>query len=164
MQIEFVGDNMKASEIIKTAILASDKKQKDVAEKMGWSQQNFANKLRNNTIDADEWLSISHTLGYELKMVSKNNFTLEIQNRGFYPRAQQIVDGYAYDTEKGTAICRTPKMAGVCLELYKDLPSNRLYIVIYYNWGQQKEFIVPVTEQEAHEFCRSCGVRSSDLF
>ena len=48
-KIEIVGGDMKVSEIIKTAILSSDKQQKEVAEKMGWSPQSFANNLGIST-------------------------------------------------------------------------------------------------------------------
>ena len=77
MKIEFAGGDMKVAEIIKTAILASDKQQKEVAEKMGWSPQSFANRLKKGTIDADEWVDIAHILGYELKMVAQDGSKMQ---------------------------------------------------------------------------------------
>jgi len=157
MQMEFVGGEMKVSEIIKTAIMSSDKQQKEVADGMGWSQQALSNRLRNNSIDAEEWVAISRILGYELKMVAKDGSSVKPKVKGVYPRAQQIVGGYMYDTEKGTAICRTPKMAGASFELYRDIPTKQHYIVIYCDWGTQREIVTPITEQEARDFYKACG-------
>lgn len=156
MQIEFAGENMKVSEVIKTAILASDKQQKEVAEKMGWSPQSFANRLKKNTIDADEWVAIAHILGYELKMVAKDGSSLKAKKPRTGPRVQQMFDGYSYDTDKADALCRTPKMAGGSFELFKDLPSGRFFIVIYCDWGEQDGIITPVTDEEAAEFYKGC--------
>ncbi len=156
MRIEFAGENMKASEVIRTAILASDQKQKDVAEKMGWSPQSFANRLSKNTIDADEWVSIANILGYELKMVAKDGSSLKAKKAGTGPRIQQMFGGYSYDTDKADSLCRTPKMAGGSFELFKDLPSGRFYIVIYCDWGEQAGIITPVTDEEAAEFYTGC--------
>ncbi len=157
MKKEFTGGEMKVSDIIKTAIVSSDKQQTEVASRMGWSRQAFSNRLRNNTISADEWVAISQILGYDLKMVSKNGLEAKPKTRGVYPRAQQVVDGYLYDTERATSICRTPKMAGGCFELYRDLPTRQYFIVIYCDWGSQGELVTPITEQEAKDFYKACG-------
>ena len=162
MKIEFAGGDMKVAEIIKTAILASDKQQKEVAEKMGWSPQSFANRLKKGTIDADEWVDIAHILGYELKMVAQDGSSIQPKRRGFGPRVQQMVDGYAYDTEKADAICRTPKVAGGSFELYRDLTSKQFYIVIYCDWGSQNGIVTPVTDDEAREFYDGCGGMNAD--
>lgn len=156
-KFEIVGGDMKVSEIIKTAIQSSDTQQKEVAQKMGWSPQSFANRLKKNTIDADEWVAIAHILGYELKMVSQDGASLKAKRKGFGPRVQQMVDGYAYDTEKADAICRTPKVAGGSFEMYRDLTTRQFYIVIYCDWGTQTGIVTPVTDEEAREFYDGCG-------
>ena len=156
-KFEIAGGDMKVSEIIKTAILSSDTKQKEVANKMGWSPQSFANRLKKNTINADEWVSIAHILGYELKMVSQDGSSIQAKRKGFGPRVQQMVDGYAYDTEKADAICRTPKVAGGSFELYRDLTNQQFYIVIYCDWGAQTGIVTPVTDEEARAFYDGCG-------
>lgn len=161
-KIEIVGGDMKVSEIIKTAIQSSDTQQKEVARKMGWSPQSFANRLKKNTIDADEWVAIAHILGYELKMVSQDGASLKPKRKGFGPRVQQMVDGYAYDTEKADAICRTPKVAGGSFEMYRDLTSRQFYIVIYCDWGTQTGIVTPVTDEEAREFYDGCGGMNAD--
>lgn len=162
MKIEFAGGDMKVAEIIKTAILASDKQQKEVAEKMGWSPQSFANRLKKGTIDADEWVDIAHILGYELKMVAQDGTSIQPKRKGFGPRVQQMVDGYAYDTEKADTICRTPKIAGGSFELYRDLATKQFYIVVYCDWGTQNGIVTPVTEADAREFYNGCGGMNAD--
>lgn len=162
-KFEIVGGDMKVSEIIKTAIQSSDTQQKEVAQKMGWSPQSFANRLKKNTIDADEWVAIAHILGYELKMVSQDGASLKAKRKGFGPRVQQMVDGYAYDTEKADAICRTPKVAGGSFELYRDLTTRQFYIVIYCDWGTQTGIVTPVTDAEAREFYDGCGGMNPEL-
>ena len=64
------GDILSVSDLIKQAIAESDKQQKEVSAHMGWTPQNFANRIKNNTIDADEWVEIAKFLGYEVKMVT----------------------------------------------------------------------------------------------
>lgn len=165
MQIEFTGDGMKVSDIIKTAILASDKQQKEVAQKMGWSPQSFANRLKKGTIDADEWVKIADILGYEVKMVAADGSSLQAQKRSSSPRIQQMIDGFTYDTEKADAICRTPKLAGGSFQLFKDLSSGKFYIVIYCDWGSQEGIITPVTDEEAERFFeKCCGSSDPEIF
>ena len=161
-KFEIVGGDMKVSEMIKTAILSSEKQQKEVAEQMGWSPQSFANRLKKNTIDADEWVSIAHILGYELKMVARDGKSVQAKRKGFGPRVQQMVEGYAYDTEKADAICRTPKVAGGCFELYRDLMTRQFYIVVSCSWGKQNGIVIPITKDEAKEFYYECGGMNAD--
>ena len=60
MQVQVIGSkNMTVSEMIKQAIATKGLQQKDIAAKMGWSPQNFTNRLKNNTIDAEEWIKLA---------------------------------------------------------------------------------------------------------
>lgn len=70
MQIQVIGSNsMSVSEMIKQAIAMKGLQQKDIAVKMGWSPQNFTNRLTNYTIDAEEWVKLAAIIGYEIQMV-----------------------------------------------------------------------------------------------
>mgnify|MGYP004463616771 CR=1 FL=1 len=154
---EVAGDRMNVSELIRTASLASKTSHKKIAAKMGWSEALFSNRLRRESFSADELYKIMDILGYDLKITEKDGNEVKPKKPHVGQRVQQFIDGYVFDTEKGDAICCTPKMAGFSFELLKDLPTGKYYIAIYCDFGEQNGFINPVTEDEAIEFKRLCN-------
>ena len=145
---------MSVSDVIKQAISESDKQQKEVAAHMGWTSQNFANRIRNNTIDADEWVEIAKFLGYEVKMVNSDGVELKEKVKGVGSRVVKMVDGVTYDTEKSEAICHTSKFAESFFELYKDAEGQK-FIVLYADWIEDG-IVMTVDEDHAQKFMDAC--------
>ena len=91
MQIQVIGSNsMSVSEMIKQAIAMKGLQQKDIAVKMGWSPQNFTNRLTNNTIDAEEWVKLAAIIGYEIQMVDvESNTVLKPRRNSTGPKVKK---------------------------------------------------------------------------
>ena len=97
--------------MLNQAMLVKGVRKKDVAAKMGWSSQNFSNRLKNKTIDAEELIKLASILGYEIQMVDvESKVVLKPRKESSGPRVVQIVDGISFDTEKATSLCRSPKI------------------------------------------------------
>lgn len=144
---------MSVSDIIKKAIEDSQYQQKDVAAHMGWTPQNFQNRLRNNTIDADEWVEIAQFLGHDVIMVDHAGSDIAGQQaKGTATR--QMVGGTIYDTKTAKAICHSSKFVGTFFELYK-MESGDFFIVMYSKW-LEKGKIIPVSPAHAEEFMADC--------
>lgn len=148
------GDILSVSDVIKQAISESKKQQKEVAAHMGWTPQNLANRLKNNTIDADEWVDIANFLGYDVKMVSIDGEPLKEKKNGVGWRTVKMANGVTYDTDKSEAICHTSEFAGSFFELFKD-PEGRYFIVLYAYW-QEDGVVMPVSEKDANSFMDAC--------
>ena len=152
------GDILSVSDVIKQAIAESEMQQKEVAAHMGWTPQNFANRLKNNTVDADEWVEIAKFLGYEVKMVSSEGKELKERSKGVGSRVVQMVNGVTYDTEKSDAICHSSEFAGSFFELYMD-PEGRKFVVLYADW-QNDGIVMPVDEDHAQKFMEACKYKA----
>lgn len=149
------GDILSVSDVIKQAIAESEKQQKEVAAHMGWTPQNFANRLKNNTVDADEWVEIANFLGYDVQMVErKNGELLKERRKGVGVPVTQMVGGVIYDTNKSDAICHTNEFVGSFFELYED-SEGRKFIVLYANWFEAG-IVMPVSEPDAQKFMADC--------
>lgn len=146
---------MLVSDIIKQEIADKGVQQKDVAAFMGWTPQNFANRLRNNTVDGDEFVKITNHLGYDIKIVDSNGNTVEERKKGIGGRAVQMVDRVIYDTEKSDAICHTSEFAESFFELYKN-EEYGYFIVLYAKWTNWQGIIMPANEFYAKEFMKVC--------
>lgn len=149
-----VGEIMRVSEQIKKAIADSGIQQKEVAAHMGWTPQNFANRLRNNTVDGDEWMKIAEFIGYKVQMVDASNAPVKEQRKGIGYRTRRMADGITYDTELSSAICHTNEFVGSFFELYESA-EGRKFIVLYADWNDEG-IIMPVTEQQAQKFMDKC--------
>ena len=153
------GDILSVSDLIKQAIAESDKQQKEVSAHMGWTPQNFANRIKNNTIDADEWVEIAKFLGYEVKMVTSEGEELKEKTKGIGCRVVKMVEGVTYDTEKSEAICHTSKFTGSFFELYQD-PEGQKFIVLYADWLEDG-IVMPVDESHAQQFMDACMYKAA---
>ena len=142
---------MSVSDIIKKAIEDSPHQQKEVAAHMGWTPQNFQNRLRNNTIDADEWVEIANYLGYEVTMAPIG----EIAGQQAKGRAtRQMVGGIIYDTKAAKAICHSSTFLGTFYELYR-METGDYFIVMYSKWLEKGQ-IIPISPAHAEEFMADC--------
>lgn len=157
MQMGIIGSkNMTVSEMINQAIKAKNVQKKDVAAKMNWSQQNFANRLANGTIDAEEWKKIAKILGYEIQMVDLSTNAILKPRRASGPRVVKSIEGYTYDTDKADALCRTPKIAGSWFELFKDIASGQFFTVAYLETSGSA-CMATISKENAKQFYDDCG-------
>lgn len=162
--VEFGGDKVTVSEMIKAAASAKGITKKEVAAFMGWSAQNFANRLRNNTISGEEWLKIASYLGYEVKMYERDSGEeLKTRKRGIGPRVRQRVNNVNYDTFKADALCHTEEEFGWFLELYRD-SQGRLFVVHYTSWTDGVNLISPVGFEDAKKLYEQFGDGTEDTF
>lgn len=158
MNIPLMGsESMSVSDMINNAIAVKGFKKKDVAAQMGWSPQNFTNRLKLGTIDAEEWVKLSKILGYEIRMIDLGNgATLKLRKQSSSPRVVQQIDGYTYDTKNADAICHTPKLYGGWFELFKDIQNNKFFTVAYLETGGSSCMAL-ISESDAKQFYIDCG-------
>lgn len=158
MQRQVLGSSfMTVVEMLNQAMLAKGMKKKDVAAQMGWSSQNFSNRMKNGTIDAEEWVKISNILGYEIQMVDlSSNLVLKQRQKSTGPRVVQLVDGIQFDTDKSTSLCHTPKIYGGWFELFKDICTGEFFTVAYFETGNSA-CLARITPENAKQFYLNCG-------
>lgn len=140
---------MTPAEIVKDLINRSTMRQKEVAEKMGWTEQTISNKLRRNSLKAEEYLKMLEILGYELKIVERDTseevFT---RRKGIGERLKMMVNGVKYDTYKADAICHSDENEDIFFELYVD-QEGRYFVAQYVNWEGGINSISPIGEEDA---------------
>lgn len=155
---QVIGSNeMTVAEMLTEAMLKRGVKKKDVAKEMGWSSQNFSNRLTNATLDAEEWVKIAKFLGYEIQMVdSIDNTVLKQRNKSTGERVIQHVEGYTFDTDKATSICHSPKLYGGWFELFKDIPTGKFFTIAYFETGESA-CLATITKENAEKFYKDCG-------
>lgn len=157
--------NMNVSEMLNQAMLVKGVRKKDVAAKMGWSSQNFSNRLKNKTIDAEELIKLASILGYEIQMVDvESKVVLKPRKESSGPRVVQIVDGISFDTEKATSLCRSPKIYGGWFELFQDFATREFFTVAYFETGESA-CPARISKENAERFYLDCGGEdASDYF
>lgn len=157
--------NMNVSEMLNQAMLVKGVRKKDVAAKMGWSSQNFSNRLKNKTIDAEELIKLASILGYEIQMVDvESKAVLKPRKESSGPRVVQIVDGISFDTEKATSLCRSPKVYGGWFELFQDFATREFFTVAYFETGESA-CPARISKENAERFYLDCGGEdASDYF
>ena len=162
---QVIGSNeMTVVEMLTEAMLKRGVKKKYVAEQMGWSSQNFSNRLKNCTLDAEEWVKIAKILGYEIQMVdADSNAVLKQRNKSTGERVVQCVDGYTFDTDKATSICHSPKLCGGWFELFKDVPTGKFFTVAYFETGESA-CLASITKENAEKFFEDCDGTDKDEF
>ena len=151
--------------MLNQAMLVKGVRKKDVAAKMGWSSQNFSNRLKNKTIDAEELIKLASILGYEIQMVDvESKVVLKPRKESSGPRVVQIVDGISFDTEKATSLCRSPKIYGGWFELFQDFATREFFTVAYFETGESA-CPARISKENAERFYLDCGGEdASDYF
>ncbi len=153
--------NMRANDIVDCMVAKSGMKKKDVASLMGWSPQNFTNRLRFGSLSADEFFKFADLLGYEVKVTDKESgaeLSDAPKSTGWH--VAKMVTGYNYDTDKAAALCHTPKIFGGWQELFKDFAGR--YFMVYYFEPSTEATIFPVTKEVALQFYRDCEGQAED--
>lgn len=148
------GVDMTSAEICKDLIERSSLQQKDVADKMGWTQQSISNKFRRNTLTAEEFRKIVEILGFDIKIVV-NDTSEEIKTRrkGVGKRLQLMVNGVKYDTYKADAICHSDENEEIFYELYRDI-DGRYFVAQYVKWDGGVSSISPIGKEDAEKLIK----------
>ena len=145
-----------AAEIIRLLAKKENAKHKDIAERIGVTDSNFSEKLKHNSVKGQELVDIVESLGYKLLFVKNDKVDVaEPLRRGRGRQCKVFIDGETYDTSKSDAVCCAyyPKMM---TELYRD-PQGRFFLVIYPDWENAKNRIIPMPESDAFDFYRMYG-------
>lgn len=165
MNVEInTGDNNKSmSEILKDALIAKNISQRKFAGMMGWTPQNFSQRLKKNTFTAEEWNQMMKMLGYEVKLVElESGIEFEARKKGHGRRVKQVINGVLYDTYKADMICSnfyvdgSEYTDGMAFELYVD-SFRRFFIARYVEWEDGKDSITTVTMEYARELYLKFG-------
>ena len=154
MEIQVGGESMTTAEICKDLIARSPYQQKDVAEKMGWTQQSISNRFRRNTLSAEEFIKLLSILGYELKIVEVDT-SEEVctRRKGVGERLKLMVNGVKYDTYKSDAICHSDESEDIFYELYRD-GEGRYFVANYVKWDGGVSSISPIGEEDAQKLMK----------
>lgn len=73
LELGTVDNGKSMSEILKDALDAKGYSQREFAEKMGWTSQNFSQRLKKNSFTAEEWRDMAYKLGYEVRLVDRKS-------------------------------------------------------------------------------------------
>jgi len=159
------GDNAKQmSEILKDLLSAQNITQRKFASMMGWTPQNFGQRLKNNTFSAEEWNKMVKLLGYEIRLVElETGIEFEARRKGHGRRVRQVVNGVLYDTYKADALCSDFYQDGVheytngmAFEVYVDA-FGRFFVARYVEWEGGIDSISPLHSEVAREICKQYG-------
>jgi len=158
------GDSMKAKEIVDDFLRIRGWKQRELADKLGVSPQNFSKKLVNDTISAKEFFEVMEALDVGVTYTDKSTGEVRAERKpGVIPRVSMVVDKIRYDTHKSDALCHTEEQDGWLMELYRD-DAGRYYIVHYTVWDGVKPSISPCSEKQAIQFYKTYGDVDGEIF
>lgn len=148
------GTDMNASEKTKELINRSGTLNKDVAEHLGCTPAALSNKLRRNTLTAEEFMKIIEFLGYEMKIVNaETSNEIKERKRGIGERLRMMVNGIKYDTYNADAVGHSEPGGDIFYELYKD-EKDRYFVAAYMNWENGVNSISPISEGAAKEMMK----------
>jgi len=162
-------DNSRSmSEILKDALSAKNISQKKLAQMMGWTAQNFSQRLKKNSFTAEEWSGMMKMLGYEVKLIElERGIEFEARRKGHGRRVKQVINGVVYDTYKADALCNNfyqdginEYTSGMAFELYVD-SFGRFFVARYAEWENGTDNITPTTKEHARKLYEEYGTDST---
>lgn len=166
VSIEFgtVETGKSMSEILKDALEAKNYSQREFAKMMGWTPQNFNQRLKKNSFSAEEWRKMAYMLGYEVRMVElESGIEFEGRRKGHGRRVKQVINGVLYDTYKADALCSDffqdgehEYTDGMAFELYVD-SFGRFFVARYVEWENGTDSITTVGKEEAGKLYKKFG-------
>lgn len=152
------------SEILSDALEAKGYSKRRFAKMMGWTPQNFGQRLQKNSFSAEEWRKMAYMLGYEIRLVeleSGNEF--EGRRKGHGRRVKQVIGGVLYDTYKADALCSDffldgehEYTDGMAFELYVD-SYGRFFVARYTEWENGSDSITTIGKQDAGKLYKKYG-------
>lgn len=154
---------MTASEMVRSALAARGKTQKELGDFMGWSPQNTSYRLKADTLNFNELTKALGFLGYEVKMVDADGSELPVLDNSVSPRLVQMVDGNVYDTSKAESLCtsKAEHSDEFYMELFKDV-SGAYFLAYYQLWEGGHNHITPMTKAASKRFWTAYSGRPAD--
>lgn len=147
---------MNSVNILKDLIERSDMTQRELGEKMGWSEAATSNRFRRDAFPADTFLQMLDLLGYDFKIVKKgSDEVVEPKKKGIGEKLRMMVNGITYDTEKSDALCHATT-DDIMYELYED-KEGRYFVAIYPLWKNAVNSISPISKEKAHDLIEAFG-------
>lgn len=164
LELGTVDNGKSMSEILKDALDAKGYSQREFAEKMGWTSQNFSQRLKKNSFTAEEWRDMAYKLGYEVRLVElESGIELESRRKGHGRRVRKAVNGVLYDTHKADMLCGdfyrdgiNEYTDGMAFELYVDC-FGRFFVARYTNWENGSDSITTIGKEDAYKLYRKYG-------
>ena len=120
---------------------------------MGWTPQNFSQRLKKNS-----------KLGYEVRLVElESGIEFESRRKGHGRRVRQVVNGVLYDTHKADMLCGdfyrdgiNEYIDGMAFELYVDC-FGRFFVARYTDWENGSDSITTIGKEDAYKLYRKYG-------
>lgn len=164
LELGTVDNGKSMSEILKDALDAKGYSQREFAKKMGWTPQNFSQRLKKNSFTAEEWRSMAYKLGYEVRLVElESGIEFESRRKGHGRRVRQVVNGVLYDTHKADMLCgdfyrdgTNEYIDGMAFELYVDC-FGRFFVARYTDWENGSDSITTIGKEDAYKLYRKYG-------
>lgn len=149
---------MNGTEMIRAALEATGKTQRELAEHMEWSPQNLSGRLKNNSLTFDEMAKALQFCGYEVKMVDTSGRAIPNIGNSESPRICQMVDGKVYDTRKAESLCtnKVEQNGDFYIELFRDA-SGEFFFGLYTLWDGGHNSISPAATNVARRFLEQYG-------
>lgn len=141
---------MTATEMVRVALTASGKTQRELGEEMGWTPQNTSYRLKAGTLTFDEVTKALSFCGYGVRFEAADGSGLPKLNNSLSPRARKTVGGITYDTCKAESLCsrRESNDGDFYTELFRDV-SGAYFTVSYELWDGVTYTITPVSNEAA---------------
>ncbi len=138
---------MTSTEVISSALMKRRKTQREAADVLGWSPQNFNLRMKRNTVPFEEMTTILQHCGYDVRIVDSDGKELPHFGNGTGARVVKKVCGKQYDTSKASAVASTTQYQGrdCFAELYENVDGE--YFVVSYESGRNT--VSPIDEETA---------------
>ncbi len=156
------GGRMTSKDALMSAMNRTGHTQESAAKLVGWAGQQISQRLRRNSMRADEFLALMDAIGVDVTFtVRKTGEVLKDHKPGHGRRLKMTVDKVMYDTAGSYAIANSFFEDGVneyadgeACELYVD-KKGRYFMAEYHEDGKDK--IRPVTASVAAAFIEKYG-------
>lgn len=164
LELGTIDKSKSMSEILKEALEAKGYSQRSFAKKLGYTPQNFSQRLKKNSFTAEEWRSMAYELGYEVKLVEmESGIEFESRRKGHGRRVRQVINGVLYDTYKADMLCgdffkdgASEYTDGMAFELYVDY-FGRFFVARYTEWENGSDSITTIGKEEAGKLYKKYG-------
>ena len=164
LELGTVDNGKRMSEILKDAMEAKGYSQRAFAKKMGWTPQNFSQRLKKNSFSAEEWRKMAYMLGYEVRLVElESGIEFESRRKGHGRRVRQVIKGVLYDTYKADMLCGNfyydgehEYTDGMAFELYVD-SFGRFFVARYTEWADGSDSITTIGKEDAGKLYQKYG-------
>lgn len=148
-----------SNNLLLSALEETDVMKTELAKRVGWTPQRLSNKLKRNSLSADEFIMLLDEIGVDVKLVVRDTgVVVKPTMKKVGVRINMVVDGVRYDTANSHAIANdfysdgeNEYTDGRARELYVN-KKGEYFFAEYVEWDQNQNRIVPVPAAEAMKF------------